>query len=511
MRHKKKAEIIILGIILAIAFHVLQERIVCRAMPSGDEGSWMAVATQLSKGQGFTTKWLEYTFLSHWDLPRPDDFRYPGLVGIMALTFKIFGTSFTVGLWTVGVIFMAFCMAFYCAIRKAFGVSTAIVSTTLTVLSLLQLYWNTRVYTEGLFGVLLALLVLWATMFKTNQMRFWIYTGVTIGCLYLVRPNALLFMVALAATGILKIYGKKTRSLFVVVGVLAFLAVVAPWLARMQLQFGNPFHVAANAGLARVSITESPAKSAMSFFASNSLMFYPKSIVIGLWHMIAAWDDFEHGMEFIPVFFAGIAAVRRKTFFGPGILLGFGLSFLACCYVGYLYPWAAIRYFVSFIPFLYAYGIHEAIAMCKKYANRFLPGNLPYSASLVLLACCIPIYYPHKYYERVLPKTPKSDQVFNSFVKPVQQICKANDVYCARSLAQLNFLCDRKCVGVQTFFDSTQVDTIIKRFHPRLITVTAEEDTEPVMKGIIDKFKAVSDTFYCLRKNPNNSFYVLKK
>ncbi|NLE01541.1 MAG: hypothetical protein GX640_16875, partial [Fibrobacter sp.] len=82
IRNRKKTrlavEVALVIIIELIAFHFVEERTATRVDPTGDEGSWMMVATQIASGQGFTTRWLEHPFLKPFELPRPDDFRYPG-------------------------------------------------------------------------------------------------------------------------------------------------------------------------------------------------------------------------------------------------------------------------------------------------------------------------------------------------------------------------------------------------------------------------------------------------
>jgi hypothetical protein len=96
---------------LIAGFHFLALRIRAGGLPAGDEGSWMAVASELAQGRGFATRWLEAHFLTPYALPRPDDFRYPGLTGLLALAFRLFGASIETARWTVGMAFLAFAAA----------------------------------------------------------------------------------------------------------------------------------------------------------------------------------------------------------------------------------------------------------------------------------------------------------------------------------------------------------------------------------------------------------------
>src|SRR6185369_15716110 len=104
--------------------------------------SWMSVANELAHGRGFSTRWLEVHFLVPYTLPRPDDFRYPALTSLLALTFRVFGYSIETARWTVGAVFLAFATAIWGLARAAFGRWAAQAAVWVTVASLLQLQWN---------------------------------------------------------------------------------------------------------------------------------------------------------------------------------------------------------------------------------------------------------------------------------------------------------------------------------------------------------------------------------
>ena len=103
---------------LALGFHFLALRIRTAGPPSGDEGSWIAVAAEFAHGRGFTTRWLECPFLVPYALPRPDDFRYPGLVSLLALAFRAFGID---GVPFAGAVFLQSLVAFAAAIPSSPG------------------------------------------------------------------------------------------------------------------------------------------------------------------------------------------------------------------------------------------------------------------------------------------------------------------------------------------------------------------------------------------------------
>ena len=56
-------EVVLVIAVLLLSIHFHARDIRHRVLPGGDEGSWMAVASQLEAGEGFSTRWLEHPFL----------------------------------------------------------------------------------------------------------------------------------------------------------------------------------------------------------------------------------------------------------------------------------------------------------------------------------------------------------------------------------------------------------------------------------------------------------------
>ena len=132
-------------------------------------------------------------------------------------------------------------------------------------------------------------------------------------------------------------------------------------------------------------------------------------------------------------------------------------------------------------------------------------------AAPAILALCVSfIVYPHRYYERALKHPPAFDQEFSGYVATVQELCAKDQVYCARSLAQMNFACDRKCIGMQDFFDSSSVDAVIAAFRPRCVALTKEEESDPVVLAIVRKFRQRYAGFSRVKENRYGAFYVLQ-
>lgn len=490
IRLKHFAETAVVAALLLIQFHFLSERISCRSMPSGDEGSWMSVAAQLCRGEGFTTRWLEHPFLVPYSIPRPDDYRYPGLSIILAFSFNIFGISYHTALWTVGFIAMLWTMSVFLVCKTCFGPRTALLTMTLTVFSLLQLEWNTLVYSEGLFGLVLSLLVACSTKANFRATRWWAAVGAVTGLLYLVRPNAILFLAGLIPL----LFRQRRRGCFpwkaVAVSLGSFCIVALPWLARNAVQFGNPFHFAGSGGLLRLSSADPLTFSAFDFVNHYGLIRPLGALGRGFISFFKDLDFFEHGLEIVPLALLCVALTRRQRFYNGFIATGIAVTFLFCCYTEYM-SWGGIRYFSSVIPFVYAYGINELVPLFGKVERR-IAASIPLirnaTGTVILLLCLglllFPVLYPHRFYERKYSAASCREFPQAEYSAKLSSLLSENRCYLADGMAQMNFLWRFNCVGVQDFFDSTQVPRAMQTFSPSLGVFSRGEVSTPRIQAV---------------------------
>jgi hypothetical protein len=488
--------------IIIISYHLVSERIEHADFPGGDEGSWMSAAAQLARGEGFTTRWMELPFLRPATLPRPDDFRYPGLVLPLALSFKIFGISYSTALQTVATIFFLNLLVLYCVCRKIFGKKTALVTTLLASISLLQLYWNTVVYSEGMFGLITGLLILWSCAYPDSKKKiFWIVLGAGCGVLYCVRPNGILFSVGIVWMYLIR-RKKAPEIINVIFGIASMTIIMLPWLLRSWHCFGNPFYIATNAGLLRGAGSD-PVTMSMRQFLSGYGWFFPvKAVFLGAITLWQTLNFFEHGLQIIPLIGVLLGLIRRKPFYNHFVFGSFIVTFLACCYVCQTGgSWAGVRYFSSLIPFVYAYGIHVLLSVFQISIKKWGPNVYTVAYALFAILLCAPVFYPHKYYERTFRTQEKIDLSFKAHLKTLSSLLDRHGTYFSSSLAQLNFLTEFNCVGIQQFFDSTDVEMSMKRFSPTLVVVTQKEIHEPRIGGILRAIEGQGNTLQLVESN----------
>jgi hypothetical protein len=488
---KKAGEIAVAAAILLLSFHLVYERIHCTQLPDGDEGSWMSVSAQLMHGEGFTTRWLEFPFLPHPDLPRPDDFRYPALTLILAAVFTVFGCSYMAALWTVGTMHLMLVLLVFLVCRKKFGSTAAIITMLVVSVSLLQLYWNTKVYTEALSGLCIGCLVWWAECTNRQKKRYPVVLGMLLGFMYLIRPNGILM-----AGGLLFMYGwnlRETAHRWKSVGIAAavMLLVMLPWLVRTAYYFNNPFHFANSGGIFRASATDPLNLGAGDFFDKYGIFIIVKATLQGTIRLFDTLNFFEHSLHILPLAgFAACGIVYHKRI-SPMILSGLLLTFTACCYIAYNGSWAGVRYLASFLPWMYMYGIVTLLLLLDHFTRRFPIIVRKASAAFLAVVLIAPVVLPHEYYERTLPQKPAHDPaVITTHIGLLTGLLNGNDTYCAgHVMSQLNFLTRFNCVGLQDIFDSTYVPWTLRTFSPSLIVLTDEEIADSRIQGILYAFK----------------------
>jgi hypothetical protein len=481
---KPQLQFFFIVVLLGTSFHFLSERMEHRTFPSGDEGSWLGVAAEVSRGHGFTTRWLEHPFLSPYTLPRPDDYRYPGFVTGLAMGFKLFGISYDTALGVVLFIFLIYAVLVYLVSKKYFGIRTACITMTCTVFSLLQLYWNSIVYTEGLFGIVVAMLLLVSAYVSERRMLFWILAGAGTGVLYLVRPNGLLFGFGLLWLFLRSFRQNRNTARSLLLGFVVMGLIMGPWLVRNYVFFGNPFHIAGSAGLLRVTPDEPLTYSIFDFLKIHGMLFPLKAMSFGCWDFIATLHLFEHGLEIIPIVFLVIGIFLRIPGYNSFIAAGFLISFASCAYASKA-SWSGVRYFSPLLPFVYAYGffcLFRVLDRLTKNRARWTKYFLFFAVAGISLA---PVFYPHRYYERTFKTMPVVHRNYDEHLRVLKSNLPDHDAYLANRMAQINFLTEYNCVGMQQFFDSTHVERALCQFAPKLLVVTSDEEKEPKMRAIM--------------------------
>jgi len=482
--HKRLLMLSLVSFIIGISLYLQIQRISYRTLPGGDESSWMSVASELIKGNGFFTRSLEFHWLEQYTLPRPEDFRFPAFTLTLAGAFKIFGVSYLVALLTVVFLNLSFEILFFITIRKIFGNATALFGLVVTVFSPIQLMYNTFVLTESLFGLILCGLVFWSTYNHKKIPVKWIGLGLLTGILYLVRPNGILFLPGIFIYFILSRKEKNIPLKYLLYSLLAFFLTILPWLVRNYVYFEDPFHIAGNAGLLKAQSADQANLTLTQFISQFGLFFPFVKIFSGIKTFFHVLGLYEHWMHVIPFLFVIVGVVRKKIFYNPFITTGFLLTVSACFYVIFT-SWAGIRYFSPFLPFVYAYGIHQGLSFLTPW---FINKPQYFRYIVYSIICCLilsPVYYPHRFYQRKygnfienfqnqiqLSNTIRGDINYLNRLVPQGSTFIAHNTFC-----DLNYLTLRNCVCIKDRqgLDSSMVHRMVETFNPQYAILTVEE------------------------------------
>jgi Dolichyl-phosphate-mannose-protein mannosyltransferase len=489
-----------LALCLFAAWHALSLRWEIQAIPTGDEGSWMAVAAQWARGEGYTTRWLEFHWLEPYALPRPNDFRYPALTTLLGLSFKLFGIHHAVALKTVAAVFLLTLTLLYAYVARRHGRMTALMAVSLAAFSLQQLQWNSLVYTEGLFGLVLVLVVMAARRVATSR-AIWpwcLVLGLTLGVLYLVRPNGLLWAAGVPGLIYAVMRGNSPNKhqerttvhnpfpwlkaveshAWVAIG---FLIAAGPWLWRTFRLFGNPLHIAGSAGLMRETLADSPAADATSFLGQHGPGYFADRLYQGLIRLIADTHQFEHGLAILPIALALLRLYldRRKwrhgtaLFFLPGLLL----TVAACAYAA-KNSWAGARYLSPVLPLLYAYGLSLLPLTWRKLTSKPILRSLRPRQVVFTTACLAvllaPVVGPHRFYQRQYGGSHALQEAGAQHAihaRDLHRFVADGSTYYAGYLCQLNFMGRKLCVGLQELHHTDWVAKSERAFRPEILVM----------------------------------------
>jgi 4-amino-4-deoxy-L-arabinose transferase-like glycosyltransferase len=137
--------------------------------------------------------------------------------------------------------------------RRHFGHGAALVAAVLTAINPDLIVFSNILLTETVFIFLLcAAMLAWDHAVEGPTIGWWALTGALLGLSVLARPTAQLLIVGVAAVSVLawrSVRRSSRRGRFLLVAVLAFALVLAPWTLRNQRAFHRFVPVATGAGI----------------------------------------------------------------------------------------------------------------------------------------------------------------------------------------------------------------------------------------------------------------------
>jgi hypothetical protein len=238
------------------------------------------------------------------------------------------------------------------------------------------------------------------------------------------------------------------------------------------------------------------------FFRKYGVFYFVKSSILNAGTFFRLLHEQEHGMELLPLLFCLIGVLRRKPFFNGFVATGFIITVIACFYTSARSNWGGVRYFSTFLPFVYAYGIAQMFAVADAVSARVpfcgRQGCRSAFVCAIIGILLFPVYYPHRYYERHYGSAAKGRKDYSTYYTALGAHLNGNRFYYAGALAQINFQTRFNCIGMQYFFDGTEIRRAQKTFHPALMALTPKELERPYFGDLMD---ALRQEGYTLTRN----------
>lgn len=220
--------IILVGVILRVVWIIV--------MPTYPETDFMwyhVKGVELSQGKGFLNGIYPY----YTGTPgHPTAFRPIGYPGTLALLYFVFGTKLIVGKLFNVVLSTLIMFLTYKLAKQFFNEKIALITLVLYAFSPLAIAYNSIHCSEIIFSAILMLSVY--LFFNKNNP---ILIGLLIGYLTLIRPIGMFIPLIFAFfMFIKKDLTLKKKFTYIVTFALAVAIVVAPWLIRNKIVFGEP-------------------------------------------------------------------------------------------------------------------------------------------------------------------------------------------------------------------------------------------------------------------------------
>jgi len=188
---------------------------------------------ELSEGKGF----LNGVYPYYTGTPGvPTAFRPIGYPGTLALLYLVFGTNFIVGKLFNVLLSTLIMLLTYRLAKQFFNVKIALITLILYAFSPLAIAYNSIHCSEVLFSAIL-ILSIYLFFNKNNP----VLIGLTIGYLTLIRPIGVFIPLIFAFFMFIKKDLKlKKKITYIVSFAIAVGVVLAPWLIRNYIVFGEP-------------------------------------------------------------------------------------------------------------------------------------------------------------------------------------------------------------------------------------------------------------------------------
>jgi 4-amino-4-deoxy-L-arabinose transferase-like glycosyltransferase len=205
-----------------------------------DGASYMNVARNLSGGDGFVINSLRFLFLPPSALPQPDAHWSPLFPLATSLSFALFGPSHaaaSVMPLLIGALVPAAVFLFALALTRSRR--AALIACALAAFHPSLVAWSLMIMTE-IGSVFFTVLTLGLLMHPRTEHRPWL-AGAALGLAWLMKYQSILLWIAVVLYVLLNTPWRVGLRRLAIAGAV-FVAVIAPWLVRNAVVFGDPLY-----------------------------------------------------------------------------------------------------------------------------------------------------------------------------------------------------------------------------------------------------------------------------
>ncbi len=395
----KRAEVIILALILVLA---LAPRIWCflhNALPEGDAGRYLEVGRNLAQGRGYTTyaKWDFYGELG--PIVHPEGNLQPLTPLVTAATFALGADSAAASRVLSLVVCLGALALLYVLLRRWLGPGLALGGVALAALEPTFLWFSVRVQPEVYFTLLFFGALAVAGDFERERPSLIrpLFVGILLSLSYLCRLNGALLLLAYVVA--LVVVYQRRGIIPAAISAGAFAVAALPWWIRNAAAFGDPFYSQAKffaiaPNFDQVWAIKRHVPSWSGFFASYDFFGLLSRYARGLWRALEPLflgnlrlSDPSASAPLVAFVAFAVVAVplvrRRRALVFPALALLASLLALAA------YGWELYRYFVPFYLLIIPLGLAGVWRVTALFENR-----RRWAAAALVVAMMFPFVRP---------------------------------------------------------------------------------------------------------------------
>ncbi len=508
-------------IIITLAFTLRYSTLKNHVIPSGDEGSFLSLALNISEGKGFTNNVIWHYYHKNESLPYPEDTRHPLYAIFIAGLYQLTGVSLRPAQWLNVVFNLISIVLVFLLGRKLHSDKAGLFAAFLMAISWPQIKYSAFIYSEALFELLfLIILYLYCKIFIDGEdsKKEYFLIGILIGLSYLCRPNGIFVFISAVILGWVY-YRRKIGWIS-----LGFFLIAGWWMGRNIVLFGNPLYGHFNYFMwidshheLWYTILDKP-PSLLSFMQTHSFLEIVTKFfkgVVGLLSELWKFEGTSLPLNKILFPFFVWFILRKKYKQDKQVLWFFIFTYLLVTLLPTIWTasvlWVA-RYLLLFYPL---YFLAVSIGLCEIRWQKLSVRGIDILMPIVLLVIVYFQYYPIRFLISERNGDIKRYESIEQKRKWITENLPGNAVILTGSLCQVQYKIKRKMIMYPAFEELDKVLLFSKELGVTHLVIekTLLEHTPRLQKYWVlenEKIKTCKEVSFLQLLQQSDDFYVYK-